>query len=189
MTKVFFSVKIACILCCAALWSVNSNAQNYRTGYGEWYKKYIRDDFGDPIYDRPYIASNLINNSNGCDISFYKSKNNTCAFCIHIFHNGGVYRLDRKTATIKIKSANGVVSTITAPIDDEMGQMIILVGDNAIRFAKLINPGNYSLVIYVRTAWSSGSEGVSKFTFRCSNETKDFYKAAKAALGYSFPTY
>ncbi|MCH5175668.1 MAG: hypothetical protein J1F40_07265 [Prevotellaceae bacterium] len=196
MTKFIFSVKVACILCCAALWSVNSYSQTpYKKidlGYGKWSKSWFADEFGDPMYDKPYIQSSLrYTNDNYSYYFFYiqftNAIRNIPIFEIRIDNGKSNYSLYRETATIKIKSANGTVSTITAPIGED-GESIILGGDNAIRFAKLINTGNYSLVVSVHTAWS-GNNNVSTFTFRCSNETKDFYKATKSALGYSFPTY
>ena len=192
MAKFIYTIKVACVLCCAALWSVDSYAQS-ATGYGKWTKNYFADDFNDPMYDKPYIRTALVIPSSNdyvrkwLGIEFctcLSSLNYTQAFILQVYNGVGDYTyFTSESATISIKSINGTVTTLTAPAN---GNLIMLSGNNATRFAKLINQGNCKISVSVQILYD---EQPTTWVFSCTNETKDFYKAAKSALNYSFQTY
>ena len=194
MTKFIYAIKVACVLCCAALWSVDSYAQS-ATGYGEWTKKYFVDDFNDPMYDKPYIRATLVKPSSNdyvrkfLEIGFctcLSALNYAPVFHLQIYNGAGDYtHFTGNSASISIKSVNGTVVTLTAPVENN-GYAIVLIGNNATRFAKLINQGNCKVSVSVQILYD---EQPTTWVFSCTNETKDIYKAAKSALNYSFQTY
>ena len=155
-------------------------------GYGDWAQSWFADDFGDPQYDQPYIVTDIESRQGEYSKRYFEitfgELNFGPAFIIKI----GTRGLDRNSisvyddAIIKIKSANGQISTITAPTNNGA---IILVGDNLLKFAELIDQGDFHLALRFHSYLASGNEPVT-WTYNCSNETKDFYKAVSSVFDF-----
>ena len=154
--------------------------QQQQLNYGDWAVSWFADDFGDPMYDRPYIITELTASQGKYSQRYFE----IClgeisvgpAFIITIGTRGigdrhKIRMYDQ--SIIKIKSANGNISTITAPT---YNGAIILTDDDLLRFADLINNGNFHLTLTFHSYLDTGGEPVT-WTYNCSYETKDVKKA------------
>lgn len=155
--------------------------QKIDLGYGKWSKSWFADDFGDPMYDKPYIQTELKNIRDKYSWRFFY-------ICYSIFPefgdifqmaigaNGSNIGITGKSATIKIKDSNGNISTLQAPVSNGI---ICLVGDDVLGFGNLINAGNYTMAVTFHSYLDEGSNPQT-WTFRGTDETKDFWKAEES---------
>lgn len=191
----FMKLKKLLFLSLTLVCSSIMSAQNYHKedlGYGKWLKSWFADDFGDPMYDKPYIESQLrLKYSENTSDYFYIIFSNIVQrghpiFEIAINHYGitglSNFEILGDNATIKIKSSNGTVSSIIGTVQ---GGRIYLIDDNALKFARLIDAGNYKLSVAAHCYLDEYGKATT-WNFSCTNETRDFFKAAKAGLNYSF---
>ena len=159
--------------------------QEQQLGYGGWALSWFADDFGDPDYNHPYIITELTASQGKYSQRYFE----IClgeigvgpAFIITIGTrgSGGANKIRMyDQGIIKIKSANGNISTITAPTHNGA---IILTEENLLRFADLINNGNFHLALTFHSYLDIGGEPVT-WTYNCSHETKDVKKAVLDVL-------
>lgn len=186
LTKLLF---LSLTLVCSSIMS----AQNYHKedlGYGTWSKSWFADEFGDPMYDKPYIQTELRKKYSQETFDYFYIRfllyNGQPAYEIIISHYGVTghsnYDLYGDDASIKIKSSNGSVTAINGRVS---GGNIYLAGNEAIKFARTINAGNYKLSVAAHCYLDEYGKATT-WNFSCTNETRDFFKAAKAGLNYSF---
>ena len=160
-------------------------------GYGKWSKSWYADEFGDPMYDKPYIQTELKRKWDNYTWDFFYIRfvvmpENMPVFEIILSQNGvngnTKMNLYDGKATIKIKSANGAVSSITAPVS---GGNIYIVKEDVMKFAKLIDAGNYKLSVSAH-CYLDDYGNATTWNFSCTNETIDFFKAVRTGLKYTF---
>ena len=174
--RIKFQLKFICVLLCTTMYCTKSYADGYSTGYGKWYQYYYKDDFDDEIYDKPYIKTSIKSRNSGKVFPTYLGiqipvlVNDNLAFLLYISESGYTVNFVPNQTTLKIKSANGTISTIPVVVDDERDCFYIIGDDNVRRFANLIDSGNYSIVVY---------SSQKSWAFYCYDETKNFWQAAQ----------
>ena len=178
--------KLFVILWIALFGQVASFAQDHfeKLGYGKWEKGWYADDFGDPMYDKPYIQTELKKKYSQYAWDFFYIRFSEMprvgsVFEIIIGNVDSNYELYEGNATIQIKSSGGKVSTIIGKVS---GGFIYLFADNAKKFAMLINSGNYKLNVSAHCYLDSNGKATT-WSFSCTNETKGFYQAVQKVFG------
>lgn len=156
-------------------------------GYGKWSQTWFADEFGDPMYDKPYIQTELKDLSNRYYPTFYYIRyvkyQGHNVFETYIGDKQGNEHLYEGEATVKIKNSAGQVSTIKVKVSGNGA--IMYMGDAASTLARLINSGNFSISIAAHSVWDNAGKPHT-WVFHCTNETKDFYKAVQAGLKTRF---
>lgn len=188
MKKTLIQLFIVCItlvtnsLNCYAVTPYNE----VQLGYGGWAESWFADDFGDPMYDQPYLITDLEQEQGRYSTRYFQ-------ICFAQFGQGPTFIISIGTrgiapnkiavdgdAIIKIKSADGQISTIEAPT---YNGDIIITGENLVKFAELIDSGNYRLSLTFHSYLDIGGEPLN-WTYNCTNETKDFWLAAASIFCY-----
>lgn len=156
-------------------------------GYGDWSKSWFADDFGDPNYDNPYIVTELVASQGTNSIRYFQ-------LCFGELRHGMTFIITIGTrdfgsphkirmygdAIIKIKDSSGNVYSIEASTYN--GAILLFDQDDIIKFADLINKGNYHLALIFHSYLDTGGEPVL-WTYNCTDETKDFYDAVYTVFG------
>lgn len=150
-------------------------------GYGKWSKSWFADDFGDPMYDKPYIQTELKTILDKYSWRFFYilytfMPNIGDIFLMNIGADGNNIYVEGQDAIVKIKDTNGNVSTLTAGVTN--GRIAFADAD-MLAFGNLINSGNYTLAVTFHSYLDFGGKPVT-WTFKCTNETRGFWKAAES---------
>lgn len=153
--------------------------QSKKTGYGKWSISWFADEFGDPMFDKPYLQTELKDKSSNAEYPWfyyirYARINGQGFFETNICTQFRNLELYGDYATVKIKNAAGRITTIHPPISKDGS--IIYVGQDAATFASAINQGNFKISITAKSTFHDWDEP-DQWTFPCTNETKDFIKA------------
>lgn len=154
--------------------------QKIDLGYGKWSKSWYADDFDDPIYDMPYIQTELKTIRSKYSWRFFYIRYSNIPeigdiFEMNIGADGSNISVWGSEATIKIKNSYGNISTINARVADGS---IYIIGNEVLAFGNLINAGNYSMAVTFHSYLDYGGKPET-WTFKCIDETKDFWKAVE----------
>lgn len=168
------------ILSCTSSYGVTPY-QKVDLGYGDWSKSWFADDFGDPMYDKPYIQTELKDIRSEYPWRFlYIQYSNTPEFgevvMMKVGANGDNIYVEGDTAILKIKDASGNISIFNAPVTKGS---IIIVGNDILSFGNQINAGDYSLALTFHSYLDYGGQSET-WAFNCTNETKAFWGAVES---------
>ena len=144
----------------------------------EWRSGYYLDDFGDIMYDYPYVETHL----NGINTSFKLciryTTNPIPAFELilvngnHMVTASGAFH----TTAISVKDINGTVTKFEIPPESVVnGRIYLTLVDDMMQFVKLIDRGNCKIIVRTET-YLDTANNPGNYLFNAPYETKGIYE-------------
>ena len=158
--------------------NVHTSAQKL-TGFGEWRLYYFLDEFGDSMYDKPFLETK-INNPNGKTLTIALTNKVDSSKDVMSFGIDDGYcltALDRN-ASISFKLSNGKIYKFNIPDTNLIGGQIYIRNQKDIAtIANILNRGNCKVSISAHWEGDSYVSPNHIWSFSITNQTKDILNA------------